>query len=299
VQHQLFANSQSRKAFIVNVGVNLSHNISSPIFSDGTFEFVPIPEGSYADQAHQGVISCTTYDDLYCYNTTEKLLTFYSERLQEDYRRRIAHPDPNLNNPNDGSQACFTYGDVPFSNARASSLRHARRGDLLIFIANLATYDRDRRHFTGERNLYFIGVIEIADVYEYSPLTNRIIDITTSDDYDPIIFKENAHVNHLYTLENRYRNERFTIFQGGKRSIRFKYAVAVTRQLCDDCLRDKNGKMFDYAKFRSLNACVGSYTRAVRPAFVIDGDDAVRFHSLLGYITKENEISPLNYLDSI
>jgi hypothetical protein len=35
----------NKRVFIINVGVNASHGgLKSPIFEDGTFEFVPIPE---------------------------------------------------------------------------------------------------------------------------------------------------------------------------------------------------------------------------------------------------------------
>ena len=34
----------SGKIYVVNVGTNASHLFCSPIFEDGTFEFIPIPE---------------------------------------------------------------------------------------------------------------------------------------------------------------------------------------------------------------------------------------------------------------
>ncbi len=35
---------ESARIFLANVGVNASHRFASPLFGDGTFEFITIPE---------------------------------------------------------------------------------------------------------------------------------------------------------------------------------------------------------------------------------------------------------------
>ena len=276
----------SIRGYIVNVGVNTSHDIASPLFADGTFEFVPIPEGGSLSEATHDSLTPITYSDLYCYNTIRPLLSLYSERIQRRYAQRLAHHDPNLNNPNDGDLAQFTYGDLPYANARASSLRHVRIGDMLFFIANLAEYCMAERRFAGTRGLYLVGVIEVSAVLEFIPSEGVMKGIESDRLHAPIEFKTNAHVNHLYALPRRYQQMPFTVFQGSMRSARFRYAVPVTEELCRDCLRDRNGEQFDFSKFRSPNACIGSYTRTARAHFDLGGAEKARFLRLIRWITE-------------
>jgi len=278
--------------YLVNVGVNLSHKLRSPIFPDFRFEFVPIPE---VDDIHECIpadITPITYGDLFCYNSPQKLLSLFSNKTRDEFANRIAHYDPNLNNMNDPRHATFTYGDIPHMNARASSLRSAQPGDLLFFLANLAWYDRDKVAFTpGKRALYFIGFIEIDAVLEYVPAKKLLYNPFSHDCCDVLQFAKNAHVNRLLTLPHRYEQQPFMIFEGSGRSRRFQYAIPITRRMCDLCFRDKENRSFDYGKFKSLEACVGAYTRAVRPHFRLGHqDDRQRFSILLEHVATLNDI---------
>ena len=40
------------RIYLANVGANAAHSFSSPIFADGTFEFLPIPEEPPIDGPH-------------------------------------------------------------------------------------------------------------------------------------------------------------------------------------------------------------------------------------------------------
>jgi Nucleotide modification associated domain 3 len=281
-----------RHVYLVNVGVNLAHKLRSPLFPDARFEFVPIPEGDDIGEFVKANITPITYGDLFCYNSSRKLLSLFSNKLQDEFANRIVHYDPNLNNANDARHAAFTYGDIPYTNARASSLRGAQPGDLLFFLANLARYDCDKRTFIhGRRALYLIGFIEIDTVLEYLPEKKLLYD-HFSDHYCNVLqFSKNAHVKRLLTLPYRFEQQPFMIFEGSDRSRRFEYAVRITRQLCDMCMRDKDNRPFDYSKFRSLDACIGAYTRAVRPHFKLNHfKDRQRFHILLEYIATFNDM---------
>jgi hypothetical protein len=286
-----------RQVYLVNVGVNLTHRLRSPIFPDNSFEFIPIQEQVPISECQPTTIQPITYDHLYCHNTPRKLLSLFPEKLQSNYKHRIVHYDPNLNNPNDGPHAAFTYGDIPYLSPRAASLRHAQPGDLLLFLANLVSFDPDKGIFNpGPRGLYFIGCIEIDFVLEYSYQAGegRLCNLYSpeQDAYDVLQFARNAHVNRLLTLPHRYEKQPFSIFEGSSRSQRFQYAVQITKQMCDICLRDKNGQTFDYSKFRSLEACVGAYTRSVRPHFsLIHQADQDRFQLFLDHIGLLNDIS--------
>src|SRR5437588_2090089 len=129
--------------YLVNVGVNLAHKLRSPIFPDARFEFVPIPEGDDIGECVKADITPITYGDLFCFNSSLKLLSLFSHKLQDEFANRIVHYDPNLNNINDAHYAALTYGDIPYSNARASSLSAAQPVDLLFVLAILTQYDYD------------------------------------------------------------------------------------------------------------------------------------------------------------
>src|SRR5215467_13668371 len=281
-----------RHVYLVNVGVNLAHKLRSPIFLDARFEFVPIPEEGNVGECVRADTRPITYGDLFCYNSSRKLLSLFSHKLQDEFANRVVHYDPNLNNINDTLHAGFTYGDVPYTNARASSLRGAQPGDLLFFLANLARYDCDRASFIkGQRALYLIGCIEIDIVMEYIPEKKLLYDPFSGDYCDVLQCAKNAHVKRLLTLPHRFERQPFRIFEGSDRSRRFEYAVPITRQLCDMCMRDKEGQLFDYRKFRSLDACIGAYTRAVRPHFKLNQrEDRQRFHILLEHIASFNDV---------
>jgi len=286
-----------RHVYLVNVGVNLAHKLRSPIFPDARFEFVPIPEGGDIGECVKADITPITYADLFCYNSSRKLLSLFSHKLQDEFANRVVHYDPNLNNINDTLHAGFTYGDIPYTNARASSLRGAQPGDLLFFMANLALYDGNKRIYVqGRRALYLIGFIEIDTVLEYIPQKKLLHDPFSGCHYDVLQFPRNAHVKRLLMLPQRFERQPFMMFEGSGRSRRFEFAVPITRPLCDMCMRDKEDRPFDYSKFRSLDACIGAYTRAVRPHFKLNQwEDRQRFQILLEYIATFNAMPAFVY----
>ena len=59
----------SGRIFLANVGANTSHPFQSPIFDDGTFELLPIPEGrNYPGE------SLVRYSDFRSFNHPEESL---------------------------------------------------------------------------------------------------------------------------------------------------------------------------------------------------------------------------------
>ena len=64
---------------------------------------------------------------------------------------------------------------------------------------------------------------------------------------------------------------------------------------CDACLRGAGGYPFDYKRYRSLNACLGVYTRSVRCWFDLGrADDQERFRTLLATVRKWNTDLPVD-----
>src|ERR1700752_1181419 len=89
-------------AFLANVGVNASHSVNSPLRADGTFELLPIPE-----------------------------TVPWRPPMVRGWRNKGVHRDPDFPSPP------ATYGDNCRRAGRAFSLRRARKGDLIVFIARL------------------------------------------------------------------------------------------------------------------------------------------------------------------
>ncbi|MDE2058783.1 MAG: hypothetical protein KGL31_12945 [candidate division NC10 bacterium] len=116
--------------------------LRSPIFPDGTFEFVPIKE-------HRNFVNCARiprYCDLPTYTRRADSLAAYVPKSVALYR---AHLDPEFNT--------FTYGDIVSS--RSANLRDATKGDQLWFLARLWNYDE--AGWAQGSNFYFIGLFEV------------------------------------------------------------------------------------------------------------------------------------------
>jgi hypothetical protein len=190
----------------------------------------------------------------------------------------------------------FSYGDVLRKNARAVSLRHAAPGDSLIFLANLRRNPDSRQDVQQpERSLYFIGILQISDILQYQPGQNTLLRPHNGEQVAIERYTHNAHVNQLFTLPACQGDEPFTVFEGGAGSQRFQRAVPITAELCRACLRDRQGADLDYGRYPTLNACVGVYTRTVRPHFDLAQTDAQeRYRSLLAFIAQCNPSLPSN-----
>ena len=106
-------------AFLANVGVNAGHAARSPLFADGTFALVPIPE------KHRWRRPMLRLSDI----------PHLEPHAPRSWRDRAVHLDPDLTSP------IPTYGDNCRRAGRAFSLRRAQPGDLIVFLARLQPRD--------------------------------------------------------------------------------------------------------------------------------------------------------------
>ena len=129
------------RTYLVNVGANSSHgHLFSPLFEDGTFEFLPIPEGDRnLDKSRHAV----RYRDLRSYYHPGDGLLRHVPQVMWDV---ACHNDPEFES--------FTYGDNG-TNGRSSALTHLRKGDALLFLARLERYLGGVR--TRQSGFYLIG----------------------------------------------------------------------------------------------------------------------------------------------
>ena len=248
------------RIFLANVGANRSHAVQSPLFPDGTFELVPIPERD-AFQAEPA----PRYGDLRCFNSAKTLADYLPAR----YSKIHAHRDPDFGE--------WTYGDLCHYAPRAAGLKRLRPGDRLFFLARLVPFREDR--FDAERGGFFlVGVLEIEEVFaeirEAPPgrIMRRI--------------RRNAHV--LRGLMDPAHFDGFWVFTGTENSRLYHKAVPVDRRLAERVFRDARGRPWVW-EGRSELQVIGSYTRSCR--MVIDPNmprGAKAASALLFAVQKEN-----------
>jgi hypothetical protein len=94
-----------------------------PLFADGSFEFVPIPDT-------QGV-GVKTYGNTLGIKG-EPLVSYFPERRRQAMSNQAMHFDPEFET--------FTYGDPTSPKA---GLRRLAKGDMLVFYAGLAGWDHE------------------------------------------------------------------------------------------------------------------------------------------------------------
>ena len=119
-------------AFLANVGVNAGHAARSPLFPDGSFELIPIPEPV---RWRRPMVRFADLD----------------RRVPAPWLQRAAHLDPDLDSPSP------TYGDNCRTAGRAYSLRRAEPGDLIAFVARLRAPD-------GAAGFHIVGCLEVEEL---------------------------------------------------------------------------------------------------------------------------------------
>lgn len=233
------------KVFVINVGVNASHvPLRSPLFTDGGFEFVPIPETKKLNDTGIGLLR---YSDL-----------FGDARFIPPSRRAIVcHPDPEFDT--------HTYGDFPSRAGRPSALRRVEMGDILLFLARLVPWDGERFD-EGGAGFYFVGQLVVAETLK------GLEDI--GENTSSLRFERNAHV--LRARANaRFRDDSW-VFRGGFGSCRYQRAVPFTWSTASRAMLDRNGKPWVKLEGRTDLQSIGSYTRSVRALTSSHGVGVIR-----------------------
>jgi hypothetical protein len=126
------------KIAMLRIGIDSgSGGIQGPLFRDGTFEYIPIPDGFGKDERTYG-------------NTPgkygKKLVDYFPEVRIAKMKNQAIHFDPEF--------VTFTYGDPTPPKAR---LRYLQQGDMLIFYCGLEGWG----DFKSPPALYLMGYFEI------------------------------------------------------------------------------------------------------------------------------------------
>ena len=113
------------RVVLIRVGVDTgAGGIHSPLFSDGTFEAIPIP-----DRFRLEGIDSRTYGTTPG-RTDTPLINYFPARLRVKYQDQPIHFDPEFES--------FTYGDPSTLKSR---LKNLTEGDILVFYAGLEGWD--------------------------------------------------------------------------------------------------------------------------------------------------------------
>ena len=199
--------------FVANVGVNAAHTAHSPLFADGSFRLLPIPERVAWSPP---MLRLGDLPDLAPYAPVGWL-------------DRAVHLDPDL------TSAIPTYGDNCRRAGRAFSLRRARPGDEILFLARL--------HPGG---FFLVGRLVVAAV---------LADVL--EDPGRGWWDANAHVRRARATGCW---DSFWVFRGGAGSQLFARARPFGRSEAESLF----GTGWLWRPHRTELQTIGSYTRAVR-----------------------------------
>ena len=149
------------KVVLLRVGIDTgAGGIHGPLFADGTFEYIPIPDSSGRDERTYG-------------NTIGRmgrpLIDYFPGARRPRMSEQPMHVDPEFDT--------FTYGDP---GPAKRGLARLEPGDLLVFYAGLEGWDHP-----SPPALYIIGYFEIA----YAGRAGQFSERQRSD-----LFAGNAHV---------------------------------------------------------------------------------------------------------
>ena len=224
------------RTYLINVGANASHRFAGPIFPDGSFEFLPIPEGRDLPEGH-GV----RFSDLRSfYDSKQDLMRYIPERLWD----RTAHAGPEWDT--------FTYGDNCGKSPRAAALGRVEPGHRLLFFLRLQGWDREGP--TNEYGFYLVGFIQVDGMLR---------NVTAPpDDVAMDRFRRNSHIRRALSGPGLW--DGFCAFSGSSRSRRLSRAAPLHRSLADRVFTSADGSPWRWDAGRSDLQVIGSYTRSCR-----------------------------------
>jgi hypothetical protein len=228
---------------LLRVGVDAGcGGIQGPLFQDGGFEFICIPDKKR--------VSVHTYGNMLD-RTGEPVARYFPEARRKLMAAQTVHVDPEWET--------FTYGD-PTPPKR--SLRHLNPGDFLVFYCGLEEWDVERG-WNGSRRpaLYLAGYFEVALA-------------GLAGDFDKKVLKNefgmNFHVR--YSSVFQQQKDDLVLVKGGPGSRLFKKAHRISVEG-----RDRAGKPLKvlspamqklFGKFGGHVSIQRSPPRWVEPEFV-------------------------------
>ena len=233
------------KVALLRVGIDSGcGGMQGPLFRDGSFEFIPIPDDRMLDSRTYG-------------NTLGRsgrpLAEFFPTRRQQRMANQPMHVDPEFES--------FTYGDP---TPPKKGLRHLINGDVLIFYAGLEGFD-----FASPPALYIVGYFEV-----------ELAGLATSFSTAEIAkhFANNFHVRHRALFEEQ--KHELVLVKGGRGSRLLKRAHQLSETITapgKTPLKKMTEKMREiFGDFGGRHSFQRSPTRWVESDFVARASKFVR-----------------------
>ncbi len=168
---------------LLRVGIDTGcGGIHSPLFANGTFEFIPIPDSRGWDERTYG-------------NTVGRKRRALSEYFPKRYQERMAcsamHVDPEFET--------FTYGD-PTPTKRG--LTKMKPGDMLVFYAGMQGWDHERLPALYIAGFFRVKLAGFSTAFSSEQLRQE--------------FQHNYHVRHPKVFAEQ--REKLVLIKGGKGS---------------------------------------------------------------------------------
>jgi len=230
------------KALLLRVGIDKgSGGTYGPIFNDGTFEFVPIPE-TYR--------SCTA--------------TTYGERIGRTGKPLSTYVPPGLRHVpmhNDPEFETCTYGDP---TVKRRYLLELNEEDLLVFYAGLKPFNHDNADYPNA--LYFVGYFKIDQVIDFNWLS-----ASERAAYRQR-YPSNAHVKRGYAFEN------LVIIVGSKDSRLLNHALLISQKKPDKSARPTFALSSEMEELLGIS---GFIQRSIPPRFVTQERNVAHLVQLL------------------
>ena len=224
------------RTYLANIGANSSHPYASPLFEDGAFELLPIPERPASAGRNSVLLGGLT-----SWNDAARPLRRW---IPQGLWRAPAHLDPEFET--------LTYGDNCERAPRAAALKRVVPGDLILFIARLEAWADGA--FTGQAGFFLVGFLEVEAVLPC--VRGRPVEGALQR------FRANAHVRKGMNEARLW--DGFWVFGGSARSCRFRRAVPVDRALAERVFVTSGGAPWRWDGGRSELQVIGSYTRTCR-----------------------------------
>lgn len=184
------------RVVLLRVGIDSYYGrLHSPLFKNGSFEFIPIPDYSEIDTRTYG-------------NTVGRygrpLIDYFPERRREREAFLPMHVDPEF--------TTFTYGD-PTSPKRG--LAKLRPGNLLVFYSGMQGWD-----FYSPPALYLCGIFKV----DLAGFASQFSEKQLREE-----FGQNFHVRHPSVFRKDRKD--LVLVKGGSGSRMFKKAQLVGRRV--------------------------------------------------------------------
>ncbi len=232
----------NKQVVLLRVGIDAGcGGMQGPLFNDGTFEFICVPDDSG--------VSSRTYGNLIG-RYGKPLVDYFPESRRWLMAQQSVHVDPEFDT--------FTYGDPTIPKR---SLRKLKQGDFLVFYCGLQPWDSETGRSYGRPALYLAGYFEVARAGMAVDFDDKVLNSE---------FENNDHVCDPIGFQ-QWKND-LVLVKGGPGSRLFRKSHLISSEGTNRArkplkvLAPKMQKVF--GSFGGYNSIERSPPRWVHPDFV-------------------------------